>query len=40
MVIRVVDPDTLDVREEFMNFLLCESGTTGKALANMHARLA
>ena len=40
VVIRVVDPNTLDVREEFMNFLLCESGTTGKALADMHARLA
>ena len=35
VVIRAVDPDTLDVREEFMNFLLCESGTTGKALADM-----
>ena len=35
VVIRAVDPDTLDVREEFMNFLLCESGTTGRALADM-----
>ena len=35
VVIRFVDPDTLDVREEFMNILLCESGTTGRAIADM-----
>ena len=35
VVIQVVDPNTLDVREEFMKFLLCVSGTTGKALAGM-----
>ena len=35
VVIRVVDPDTLDVHEEFMDFLLWEYGTTGRALADM-----
>ena len=35
VVIRVVDHDTLDVREEFMNFLLCGSCITGKALADI-----
>ena len=35
VVVRFVDPDTLDVREEFMDFLLFASGTTGRALADM-----
>lgn len=35
VVIRFVDPDTLDMREEFMDFLVCDSGTTGRVLADM-----
>ena len=35
VVIRFIYPDTLDAREEFMDFLLCEYGTTGRALEDM-----
>ena len=35
VVIRVVSPCTLDVRDQFMDFLLCESGTTGRTIADM-----
>ena len=34
VVIRFVDPDNQDIREEFVDFLHCDMGTTGRALAD------